>query len=318
MIYDINGNKIEYTDNSGNADLLRGKAWLPVGDSITQQVSYRPVISEYYGLTEISGAYAGGLQVAYSSGESNCVLSKIDNIANGTPDIITIALGTNDYGNSCPIGTISDDQSAQTAESYTFIGCYKKLIETLYEKYGNVPMVLVTPFPRNGKDHANSEGATLSDYADAIKSVGNHYSIPVCDMLNESGVPIGTLTDVNNTYYTEDGLHLTKRAGRIVSPKIASMMNDAMNVIDVKCEALGQSGTSYTLTNATNKRIYVTLTPVGTTEEVVWKSSNEDIVTVEAEANPIYANLSAVSNGNATVTATCGSVSREFAITVSM
>ena len=314
MIYDINGTRL----NSDNDNLLIGKTWLPVGDSITTQASYRPVLSSFYKMTEISGAYGNGMQVGYSSGEKYSILSRIDNIASGTPDIITIALGTNDYGNNCPIGEITDDVSTQTAESYTFIGCYKKLIETLYEKYGNVPMLLITPFPRNGKDNANSANATLQDYANAIKTVGNHYSIPVCDMLIESGVPIGTLSEINKKYYTEDGLHLTKRAGRIVTPKIAFMMSCAINAADVKCTALGQSGTSYTLTSTGNTRIYVTLTPTGTTEEVVWTSDNENVVTVTGEVNPIYANLVAIANGTATVTATCGDVSVSFAVNVSL
>ena len=314
MIYDINGTRL----NSDNDNLLSGKTWLPIGDSITTQASYRPVLSSFYKMTEISGAYGNGMQVGYSSGEAYSILSRIDNIASGTPDIITIALGTNDYGNNCPIGGITDDVSTQTAESYTFIGCYKKLIETLYEKYGNVPMLLITPFPRNGKDNANSANATLQDYANAIKTVGNYYSIPVCDMLIESGVPIGTLSEINGKYYTEDGLHLTKRAGRIVTPKIAFMMSGAINVADVKCTALGQSGTSYTLTSTGNTRIYVTLTPTGTTEEVVWTSDNENVVTVTGEVNPIYANLVAIANGTATVTATCGDVSVSFAVNVSL
>lgn len=314
MIYNIYGKKL----NNSIDSILNGKKWLPIGDSITTQSSYRPVISSYYGLTEISGAYAGGLQVAYSSGESNCVLSKIENIASETPDIITIALGTNDYGNNCPIGNITDNADSQTTENYTFMGCYKKLIETLYEKYGNIPMVLITPFPRNGKDSKNSADAILSDYANAIKEIGNHYSVPVCDMLNESGVPIGTLAELTDKYYTEDGLHLTKRTGRIVAPKIASAMSDAMNIVDVKCTSLGQSGASYTLSSMDKTRIYVTVTPVGTTEEVVWTSNDENVVTVEVETNPIYANLTAVGNGSATVTATCGSVSKTFDITVSM
>ena len=314
MIYDINGTRL----NSDNDNLLSGKTWLPIGDSITTQASYRPVLSSFYKMTEISGAYGNGMQVGYSSGEKYSILSRIDNIASGTPDIITIALGTNDYGNACQIGEITDDVSTQTAESYTFIGCYKKLIETLYEKYGNVPMLLITPFPRNGKDNANSANATLQDYANAIKAVGNHYSIPVCDMLIESGVPIGTLSEINEKYYTEDGLHLTKRAGRIVTPKIAFMMSGAINVADVKCTALGQSGTSYTLTSTGNTRIYVTLTPTGTTEEVVWTSDNENVVTVTGEVNPIYANLVAIANGTATVTATCGDVSVSFAVNVSL
>ena len=62
----------------------------------------------------------------------------------------------------------------------------------------------------------------------------------------------------------------------------------------------------------------MTLTPTGTTEEVVWTSDNENVVTVTGEVNPIYANLVAIANGTATVTATCGDVSVSFAVNVSL
>lgn len=316
MIF-YNGNGAEITisnTESSEANNLKGKKWKPIGDSITTQASYRCVLSDYYGLVEKDGMYANGLQVGYSSGTSHSVLSFT--LADEIPDIITIALGTNDFGNNCPIGTIQDDPNVQTESSYTFMGCYKKLIEWLYGKYGRVPMILITPFPRKQGLVANSTGKTLLDYSDAIRQIGSYYSIKVVNMQEESGLSIGTLSDDTTYFYTVDGLHLTKRAGRVVSPKIADAMMLAIKTSDVKCIELGRSSASYTLANSGTQRIYVSLNPTGTTEEVVWASNNPGVVTVEAETNNIYANLTAVASGNTTVVATCGDATATFNITV--
>ena len=315
IFYNGNGAEIIISNaESSEANNLEGKKWKPIGDSITTQASYRCVLSDYYGLVEKDGMYANGLQVGYSSGASHSVLSFT--LADEIPDIITIALGTNDFGNNCPIGTIQDDPNTQTESSYTFMGCYKKLIEWLYGKYGRVPMILITPFPRKQGLVANSAGKTLLDYSNAIRQIGSYYSIKVVNMQEESGLPIGTLSDDTTYFYTVDGLHLTKRAGRVVAPKIADAMTLAIKTSDVKCIELGRSAASYTLTTSGTQRIYVSLKPTGTTEEVVWTSNNTGVVTVEAEMNNIYANLKAVASGKTTVVATCGDATTTFNITV--
>ena len=136
-------------------------------------------------------------------------------------------------------------------------------------------------------------------------------------MQEESGLPIGTLSDDTTFFYTVDGLHLTKKAGRVVAPKIADAMMLAIKTSDVKCIELGRSAASYTLTTSGTQRIYVSLNPTGTTEEeVVWTSNNTGVVTVEAETNNIYANLKGVASGDTTVVATCGDATATFNITV--
>lgn len=319
MIYDIYGNAIS-SQNGEDVSILSGKKWIPFGDSITLTCGYRGVVCANYGLTEISGGYAGSRCASYASGSGNCVLEHLDSIAEGSPDIVTIALGTNDYGNGAPIGEVTDDPAAQNADSYTFLGCMKRLIVWLHETYGDVTIVLFTPFRRNTSG-ANKNGDTLADFADAVKALGQYYSILVCDLYAESGLSIGTLTDkdAESWQYTWDGLHLLPSAMPIVVPKIKEVMERAISTAHVSCASLSRSnGGSYTLASADAQRIYVVMGPGYTTDRVEWASSNENVVKVKAEPNYIYANLTAVSNGMATVTAKCGNVMATFDVTVSL
>jgi hypothetical protein len=215
---------------------------------------------------------------------------------------------------------VNDDPTAQTADSYTFLGCMKKLIVWLRDTYGGVPVVLFTPFQRNGGGR-NGNGNSLADFADAVKALGRYYSIPVCDLYAESGLSIGTLTDKDAaTYqYTSDGLHLLPSAVPLVAPKMAEVMGRAVSAVYAPCVAMRPSNSgAYTLTNTNAQRIYVLRTPDYATDRVEWTSSNESIVKVEPHSNFISANITAVSDGTATVTAKCGGVTTSFDITVSL
>jgi len=225
-----------YADLHNN---LNGKVWLCIGDSITYSAGgYRELIASEHGLTTSQYTSGNGWQAGYEKGDTYCVENKAKNNAFSSyisaPDIITIALGTNDFGNSCPIGTITDNADAQSADSYTFYGCYKSIINSLFACYGHVPMVLFTPLPRGAKDVANSGGHTLKDYADAVKAIGEMYSIPVLDLYGGCGLPIGTLVDASasDVTYTSDTLHLTIDAHKRIAPKIYDAMNLAVRAYE--------------------------------------------------------------------------------------
>lgn len=306
---------------SNSSNYLDGKKWLLIGDSITTMAgTYKDMLKNTYGLTEVSAGigYNNGYQVGYANGENKCILEKLNALSDEVPDIITIALGTNDYGNHCIIGDINDDLFTKT--NYTFIGCYQQLIRELYNKFPKVPILLMTPFPRNRGNDQNNSNFTLKDYADAIKKVGVYYSIPVCDLFSACGIPIGTLTDSNadNFWYTQDGLHMKATGASVIVPKLANDMNLCIQRTIVECISLTQSTKSYTLTDKTQKMIYATPNPIYSSDIVEWSSKNEDIVTVKRDPNYICAYITAVANGEGVVTAKCGNVTVDFDITVNL
>ena len=216
---------------SAGVNNLQGKTWLVIGDSITNfpNGSYRQLIAETYGATVLS-AYADGRRVSFGADKqpNYCTpyLFSQGNMPSQKPDIITILLGTNDYGNDSPIGNISDDENSQSVDSYSFIGCYKWMLKQLHDKYGHVPIILITPFHRKNGNTENGATHTLVDYAHAIKEIGEYYSYPVCDMYSESGLPVDMFDG-----YTNDGLHLTADSHTIVAPKIYKIMNEQLSTI---------------------------------------------------------------------------------------
>lgn len=246
--YDYQGNVIssggggggETADLGAYANNLDGKIWLCVGDSLTSDANcYRPIICSNYNVTAplVSGSpYAGGKHVGFvSNATSAYVDSKSYKNIIPSADIATILMGTNDFGMS-PMGTIYDDPTTQTAESYTFYGCYKGLIENIFTAYGVIPIVLMTPPHRTlgtgqYQEEPNFEGHKFRDFCDAIIKLGEWYSLPVVDLWSMSGYAIG-----NNPIragYFGDGLHPGPMYWQQAAPRIYYAMNEAMkrNVI---------------------------------------------------------------------------------------
>ena len=327
-LYDGYGNTIVVSGgNTGASESrLTGKVWFPIGDSITNNGSYRYPLIDTYGLTVKSGGFGDGYQCGYGAGSTYSILEKLSNFPSEKPDIITIALGTNDYGNSCPIGTIDDDPDSITSESYTFYGCYKKLLAELADRYGRTPIVLITPFPRVGMYNANKNSHTLKDYAEAIINIGVHYSLKVCDMFGECGISIGTLAEkvASEREYTTDGLHLNNVAGGVVAGKIATDMEYALNEIVIECNALtafngqGYVASPVAIAVGGTATVYAVRNPVSTTYPITWETSDETVASISYNAtNYAACTITGKSSGTCTVTATCGSAKLEFSVTVS-
>ena len=312
MIFDIYGNKIEETGSS-----LQGKL-LAIGDSITMGGNYLPQVATLTGLTVISGGHAaGGRQAGYAAGAANSVLTYLDDIVE-TPDIITIALGTNDYGNKCPIGSISDDPNAQSEESFSFIGCYKSMIEKLYAKFGLVPTLLMTPFQRNGGASTNSAGLTLGDYAEAIKAVGAYYSYPVFDNYAEGGLPVGTLTDTGSgdyLYTKNDGLHINAQGSAVIVPKLIHAMELCAQRVVLPCTALGVSGGTWTVAENGSLTVHAAFEPGGCTDELTWQSADESIAIANGRPSG-WCDITGVSAGECEIVAAMGALTARKTVTV--
>lgn len=79
----------------------------------------------------------------------------------------------------------------------------------------------------------------------------------------------------------------------------------------IPCTGLVLDKTSLSLTSGDPQTITATPTPADTTDEIVWTTSNAAVATVKDGV--VYA----TGNGSATITATCGSISRTVSVTVS-
>jgi lysophospholipase L1-like esterase len=127
-------------------------------------------------------------------------------------DIITIYMGTNDYGHETPMGTIND------LEDVSFYGALNVIIPGIQKAQPNAKLVWITPTHRYGFGTSkllgtpftydylpNGRGYSLNDYVDAIKEVCEKYDVPVIDLFTLSGMD-PSLSEVR-TQYMPDGLH---------------------------------------------------------------------------------------------------------------
>lgn len=193
------------------------------GDSFTGMGRWQPTVKGYLGLKEVQGFFQDG-------GTLVNIYNQIENVDDDT-DIVTVWIGTNDYGTSRPLGTLNDSIENPT----TYYGCLRYVAEWLQTNKPNTTILFITPMQRNDTTVSsfattngvndrgmakNNIGYVLEDYVDAMINVANLYNIPYWDCYRMSGV--GKL---NIMSHTDEGLHPTVEEGRILGRKIAMEIN---------------------------------------------------------------------------------------------
>ena len=146
-------------------------------------------------------------------------------------DVFTIALGTNDWIYNAPLGTYAD-----TVDTATFYGCYKKLIARIRELYPNAPIILLTPWQQFYNDihwyEANDAGFSIRDYAMAIHEIAMMTrNCWVIDMLNNAHI---TEKDNSEDGVYVDGVHIGRKAHILVAHELEKVLMQVimMNGLD--------------------------------------------------------------------------------------
>jgi hypothetical protein len=174
------------------------------------------MLKDILGLSKMTGMGVGGSCVSAKSdyGTGNApLISRWNNIPEA--DLITIFMGTNDWGHETPLGTIEDTTDV------SFYGALNVIIPGLMTKYPNARIIWITPMHRYGFgtskilgtkftfDHLpNGRDCTLEDYVNAIKDVCSRWSIPVIDLYSMSG--LHPYIAPHKSTYMPDGLHPNK------------------------------------------------------------------------------------------------------------
>ena len=241
----------------GYTDQFAGKKMTCVGDSITAgsgtTKTYWSIIDETLKPLSMTGMGVGGSCVSATSdyGTSNSpLIRRYTSIPES--DIITIYMGTNDYGHETPMGTIDD------MEDKSFYGALNVIIPGIQKAHPDAQLVWITPTHRYGFGTSkilgtkftydylpNGRGYSLGDYVDVIKEVCEKYSVPVIDLFALSGMD-PSLSEVRSTYMP-DGLH-PNAAGH---EKIAAIIIDALK--DIVGGAYKNGGSTENTNNSTGE-----------------------------------------------------------------
>lgn len=180
-------------DNGVSPNILKGKKWAVLGDSVTYggywdnsngvETVGTPVLTYHQQIA----AKTGVVPINYGIG-GTCITDRGDNQGMSVRfasmrddvDFVTVMGGINDYAwaANTPIGTFG------STDITTFYGAMKVLCEGLLKKYPGKPIGFIIPFPFNEYKGAN----TWKPYYDAMVVVLNYYAIPYCDLYKNSAL----------------------------------------------------------------------------------------------------------------------------------
>ena len=157
--------------------------WL--GDSSVAGNDFDEKVCAYFGMVENDYGVGGATIAKKEGGTRHCISESYADMTDEC-DIIAVSCGSNDFQYDwTPFGTITDTTND------TFYGALNVLCLGLITKYPEKLIFFTTPLkraqsPYTTQDSQNTYGKTLGDYVNAIKEVCARYSIPVCDVYNES------------------------------------------------------------------------------------------------------------------------------------
>lgn len=210
------------------------KKYHAIGDSITQGINatnaqYFTHFNDLCGFSVITTDGIGGS--CLSSGDENSGVSRLVNIPSDS-DIVSIFMGTNDFGHHHMLGNMHDSTPSDTS---TFYGALKYTCEYMNTNFNN-KWFFITPIQRNYKYapalnmnsgvETNRNGNTLEEYANAIIQVCEYYCVPYIDLYHNCFD--GHSEKVKELYLT-DGLHPNQNGHIIMARKISKFINDQLN-----------------------------------------------------------------------------------------
>jgi lysophospholipase L1-like esterase len=216
------------------------KKWYAIGDSITYgtysygngsiarepDISYAMQCSRLldYDLTNYGVPNMGFTVNATDQQFTDA--SIVDVLTNHTfadAELITIALGTNDYGRNGALGTLADSSSVNS-----IYGRMKLIIETLTTKCPKARIIFMTPIPREttgsletqyDKLTPNNNGFTLNDVKDAIIALCTYYGIEYINLTDNFA-----LNFANKNTYQKDNLHPTVQGHMVMAKAVSARL----------------------------------------------------------------------------------------------
>lgn len=183
-------------------------------------ISWTSHLQELIPFKKVNNFGIKGSRIAVCEDRDDSFVERYSDMDKGA-DYIVVFGGVNDFVNNVALGRIENN------DPHTFIGALDTIINGLNNEYPNATLIFMTPtktsFAHSKEPYPNSfqknqVGNTQGDYASAMIEICHHYSIPVIDLFNTSGISPFL---ANSERYMPDGTHYSplgyeKLAHRIV------------------------------------------------------------------------------------------------------
>lgn len=185
-------------------------SWVAIGDSITYlndhqgetgnriTKGYMTLISEKYPRVTFTNQ-------GHNGWTSINIADKVEELGLVKADVYTVFLGTNDWWQGKPLGSISNYE--QNTGSGTVYGAFGIIIRKLRQLNKKSRIILITPMQRgdfvyinNTKNNAygsykDKNGQTLEQFANAVVEIGKLEKIPVVDLYHDSGMNMDNIVN---------------------------------------------------------------------------------------------------------------------------
>ena len=198
----------------------KGKKVVLLGDSIvtcngnSSMKGWQYYLGQLGFSTITNKAHSGACMAYHSERQYEDVATTVDSVDFSTYDLVIIHAGVNDYHatSASPIGSLVNSVTATDFTKTDFIGAIQYIITKILTSKPGIKIALFTPLKENNFTNTNSQSKVLKDYADAIKTVADYYSIPVLDYYSMSG-----LNRMNFSTYLSDGTHPNEAGYKFIS-----------------------------------------------------------------------------------------------------
>ena len=177
--------------------------WVAIGDSITYLNEHTDEtgnrISKGY-MTRVTEKlpHIQYINQGHNGWTSGGIAAEIEKLGIVKANIYSIFLGTNDWWQGRPIGTLADYQN--NTGNNTVYGSFRIIINKLRSLNSHAKIILITPMQRGDfvyianmtnnayGSYKEKNGQQLSQFAAAIIAIGEFEKMPVVDLYNKSGI----------------------------------------------------------------------------------------------------------------------------------
>jgi len=182
---------------------VRPTKWVALGDSITylndhQNETGNRISKGYMTLMQERHPEITFVNKGFNGWTSVGIARKIETLGLEPADVYTVFLGTNDWWQGLPVGTI-DDYKKNTGEG-TISGAFRIIVNKLRVLNKDARIIVITPLQRGDFVYINDmknnaygsykdkNGQSLKQVAQAIEDIGQYERFPVIDLYNDSGI----------------------------------------------------------------------------------------------------------------------------------
>lgn len=200
--------------------------WVAIGDSITYLNDHPKETGNRITKGYMSGVVEKLPQLEYINQGHNGwtsvrIAEQIEKLGLVKADVYSIFLGTNDWWQGRTLGTLADYQNATGFN--TVYGSFRIIINKIKSLNQDAKIILITPMQRadfvyiaNPKNNAygsyrEKKGQKLSQFAEAVNTIGKLENIPVVDLYHTKKLKIAKLVHFKRLKDSQTGTYTNYR-----------------------------------------------------------------------------------------------------------